>query len=648
MTLACAALAATASTPGFTPPGTVPSFLRTAYYPIAGAAMVALADVNHDGFVDILTANANNGASVLLGNGDGTFQPARTFLPTGNFNLIVSGDFDGDGNLDFAVTNYSTSTTVSVMLGNGDGTFHAAPDIVTGGTGISSLLASDFNNDGKTDLAITTLLSVNLNLGSYNLAVMLGQTGGAFTLGSNMAVGSGYSAIIGDFNRDGKQDMLITSTSAIKLGVGDGTFTNGVPYPLSVYSGMAYDINGDGILDIVAYTGGRTRSGPVVYSSCGNGDGTFRALCGFGPITGTNNFSGNILAADFNNDGLVDFVYAWGGTNNPFAASSWGGPIAWGPLNIGNLVTADFDRNGSLDLATVDGTGVYIARNTLGNPPVLSLEILDSAFVVGGTTTVTGTVTLGAPAPAGGAVIRLSSDNAAAFFAAGTTVTIPAGALSAPIAISTTAVAAATLINISATYGTVTLNASFTNVSAFTVSSVTFAPPSILGFFGGNFVQGTVTLTGPASDNVLVTLSSANTAVATVSPSVIIPAGGTSATFNASAFHVNASTPVVISATYQGTTRGGILNVLKGTDTVTITKTEYVVSKSQFKVEITTTDPAATFMRIFNATTGASIGSMGPAGGGKFVGSFNAAGPLTSVAAQSSSGGLAISPVTQR
>ena len=151
VTLACAALAATASTPGFTPPGTVPSFLRTAYYPIAGAAMVALADVNHDGFVDILTANANNGASVLLGNGDGTFQPARTFLPTGNFNLIVSGDFDGDGNLDFAVTNYSTSTTVSVMLGNGDGTFHAAPDILTGGMGISSLLAADFNNDGKID-----------------------------------------------------------------------------------------------------------------------------------------------------------------------------------------------------------------------------------------------------------------------------------------------------------------------------------------------------------------------------------------------------------------------------------------------------------------------------------------------------------------
>ena len=616
--------------------------------------MVVVADVNRDGILDLLTANggnaAANGVSLLLGNGDGTFQAPRSFLPGTSPNMIVSGDFNGDGNVDFAVTNtasFQSSTTVNVMLGNGDGTFLAAPDILTGGLGVSSLAAVDFNNDGKTDLAVSTMLSVNLNFGSFNLAILLGQTGGTFTTASNMPVGSGYGVLTGDFNSDGKKDILVLSSSLMKLGNGDGTFIDGTPYPLGIASGIAYDINGDGKLDIVGYTGGRTRSGLILYSSLGNGDGTFNPLTGFGPISGFT--GGNILAADFNGDGLIDFVNNWGATNNFQAASIWGGPIAWGNQG-GWLALGDFDRNGALDLVQADGSGVNIARSTFGNPPLLGLETLDSSFVVGGAATVTGTVTIGAPAPAGGVVIRLASDNPAAFFAAGNTVTIPAGSISAPLSVSTSAVALAVLVNISASAGSVTLNASFTVVPAFAVSTVSLAPSSILGFFGGNGVIGTVTLSGPASENVVVNLTSSNTAVATVQPSVAIAAGTTSAQFIAIAFHVNANTAVSIAAAYQGTTRSGILNVLKAADTVTITKTEYVVSKSQFKLEVTSSDPSATFMRVFNAITGVQLfpGSIAAAGGGKFVGQFIVPGPFTSVAVQSASGGLAIGAVVQK
>ena len=85
-------------------------------------ALVA-GDFNGDGRTDLAVANSgSNDVSVLLGNGDGTFQPQVTYAVGSGPDALVAGDFNGDGRTDLAVAN-SGSNDVSVLLGNGDGTF---------------------------------------------------------------------------------------------------------------------------------------------------------------------------------------------------------------------------------------------------------------------------------------------------------------------------------------------------------------------------------------------------------------------------------------------------------------------------------------------------------------------------------------------
>ncbi len=152
----------------------------------------------------------DNNASVLLGNGDGTFQ-AQVAYPTGvggNPLSVVIGDFNGDNNLDLAVADFQTQQ-VSVLLGNGDGTFQPVKAYSTGANP-SSIVIADFNGDGKPDLALTST-----PLGSFpgNLvSLLLGNGDGTF--GSPALFGTGseaYSAAVGDFNGDGATDLAVAN-----------------------------------------------------------------------------------------------------------------------------------------------------------------------------------------------------------------------------------------------------------------------------------------------------------------------------------------------------------------------------------------------------------------------------------------------------
>src|SRR5882762_4071528 len=121
----------------FTPAGQIPQFLNPVSYFVPGASMVALADVNGDGILDIVTANGyatnevnpgGQGISVLLGNGDGAFQDARTVRADGNPSFVAVGDFNNDGKADIAALNGPSTTSVSLLYGNGDGTFQSPVD----------------------------------------------------------------------------------------------------------------------------------------------------------------------------------------------------------------------------------------------------------------------------------------------------------------------------------------------------------------------------------------------------------------------------------------------------------------------------------------------------------------------------------------
>src|SRR5262249_14779726 len=158
---------------------------------------------------DLVVANFNDlvltgTVSVLLGNGDGTFQTAQNYNVGAFPTSVVVGDFNGDGNLDFAVAGGLGGR--GVLLGPGDGTFRPDPNFA--GSGTTCLVVADFNGDGIPDLAGGDGQSEPLgDLGSM-VNVFLGQGGGTFLAAQSYAAGHDPIAVaVGDFNGDGYPDL---------------------------------------------------------------------------------------------------------------------------------------------------------------------------------------------------------------------------------------------------------------------------------------------------------------------------------------------------------------------------------------------------------------------------------------------------------
>jgi hypothetical protein len=190
---------------------------------------VVLADFNHDGIPDIAVTNFDSGdVSVLLGRGDGTFEPQRRFDATaGPFDLAV-GKVNGDGAPDLVAidTQPSADSTAAVLLGRGDGTFQSQLTFLAG-TGpslpFSTVSLADLNNDGKTDLIVS---GSNAN----KVTVFLGKGDGTFQPGVDYVAGRlGAGVAVADINGDGIPDIINTAVDpsgvSVLLGKGDGTFT---------------------------------------------------------------------------------------------------------------------------------------------------------------------------------------------------------------------------------------------------------------------------------------------------------------------------------------------------------------------------------------------------------------------------------------
>jgi LmbE family N-acetylglucosaminyl deacetylase len=188
-------------------------------------------------------------------------------------------------------------------------------------------------------------------------------------------------------------------------------------------------------------------------------------------------------------------------------------------------------------------------------PPVVSALNVSPASVMGGSPA-TGTVTLNAPAPAGGAQVALSSDSGAA--SVPSSVTVPAGATSASFSFGTSAVANNTAVTLSASYGGATRIASLTVLHA-VLTSLTLNPTSVIGLLGSS--TATVTLNGPAPAGGAVVTLSDNSGACSTPGSVTIPANATSATFTVRTSLVLITTTCTITATYKGTSRSANLQV---------------------------------------------------------------------------------------
>jgi hypothetical protein len=570
---------------------------------------------------------------------------------------VLVGDFNNDGKMDIAVANEPNpnyappapggppANSVSILLGNGDGTFR--PSIDTPTIGAFTLGAADFNGDGKLDLIVTTGSSVQ---------ALLGNGDGTFIVNTLSVTAFGGQVFTGDFNHDGRQDVLVGGWQM--LGNGDGTFNFGQSLPLSNVAALG-DFNGDGIADLTEVD--FIRHSVVGLVAFGLPDGTWSP-------SSISNFStdGNLVAADFDGDKKDDVFGAGappnGGIDPPVgglflsngdgfftdAAVGFGFTIDF-PDGLGFpafSAAGDLDKNGSPDVVIAVGTGVLVARNTSGRPPLLAQVTTSTAVVVGGTT-LTGTVALGGPAPSGGALIALSSNNVNATFPNGKSILIPAGAQSATFPIATQAVTSSAVVTISATYHSVKQATKFTIVAPFALKSVSVAPSSVIGMFGGDPATGTVTFNGPVTDGTTVSLASAQPGLLSVPVTVSVAAGATTATFPVAAFHVTADTPIKVTASFQGTTATTNVTVQQQPATIVITKAQYTVSKSLLNIEASSNDRVAS-LQIYNAITGAFVGNIPLVNVGKFVGQLTVTGPFTSVAAQSSVGGVAIAPVAQK
>jgi hypothetical protein len=369
------------------------SFLSTGNNP----DYVVATDLNGDGFPDVTVANFTDGTlSIFLGVGDGTFNLPTT-IPVGAGPVwIVTGNFhqnsttDSSTNVDMIVANQKANT-LSVLLGNGNGTFQAPTTIATGNLP-SSIAVADFNGDGIPDLAV-------VNQGDNTIGIYLGNGDGTFKAPTLIATGSRPTSIVAaafDSSSNAIIDLAVTNSADNTLetfiGNGQGGFTKNATLATGVTPVFvaSADVNGDEILDLeVADSGTLATSTNSVINSVsvflGNGDGTFGTVAAprFDFPAGTNPTS--IAIADFNQDGIPDMAVTATGDNALAVLIGTGGgtfaPEFELPLQASpdSVATADFNGDGLPDVAVSN-----FGSNT-------AAIVLDSAALFGASSGAEGT-----------------------------------------------------------------------------------------------------------------------------------------------------------------------------------------------------------------------------------------------------------------
>jgi hypothetical protein len=367
-----------------------------------GPSQVVIADVNNDGIPDLIVSDAlSNTVSVLLGNGNGTFQAPRTYaigamttgnaveslteLPTYKRGLAVA-DLTGNGIEDIVVTN-PASGDVSVLMGLGDGTF--APQVrYDAGPAPNAVVIGDFSGNGIMDLAV-----LSASTGNSVLAILKGRGDGTFQAATYyitpITASDTYDNLqAADLTGNGKLDLILTGSSTqlsyVYMNNGDGTFTLGSSF-VGGGPGLAVaDLNGDGIPDVAE----AAVANSTVSVSLGNGNGTFGAPTPYGsgetPLAiAVGNVGSQVTEMDGSvvlgpPDGELDLIVADSGISQtdffgpaeiavlPAIFQSgvfqnFGSPIeVAAAINPDSVAVGDLTGNDEEDIVYVDTDGVHV------------------------------------------------------------------------------------------------------------------------------------------------------------------------------------------------------------------------------------------------------------------------------------------------
>lgn len=521
------------------------TFRPRAEFPVASWAQdLASGDFNGDGRLDLVVTinDPQTSLSLLMGNGDGTFGAPVNSPNTSGFDspAVATTDLNNDGRLDIVVAHQiacftapcTVGLSISVLLGNGDATFQPAREIEVG-SGMTRIAVADFNRDGFKDLGISGDRS--------QVFVLLGHGDGTFTQKPTITLTPDTLGVdatdidVADFNGDTVEDLVVAiglngSRTAVLIGNADGTFRD----PLIIsepnlriphYQAVA-DYNGDGFLDLAIGLGWGQQGLMEILKGVGGGSFQQPELY-FVPPPDSSQAGGTVISSDFNRDGKPDIALQVRGANGLLAVLINRTGVSSTPPAFGSMTASPSSVvGGSSSQITVS-----LASGTVAPAGGLNLSVSSSNTSV---VTVPSSVTI----PAGSSSVRFTATTRSVTSSQSVTVRASNNQLGsrqvtltvtpAPtsvVQISSLTLSPSTVTGGSTVQGVVTLSTTArvaTNVSLASSSASATLPSSVTvaaGSSSARFTINTTAVSAPTAANISATLNGATrTTTLTINP----------------------------------------------------------------------------------------------------------------------------------